>query len=307
MKKWLIGLFIVILLGAGAYAFQEQLKGIAFDLFLKNKVESTLKNSFEEVDPPDQSEPVKSENDPFTVLLLGIDARPGFTKGRSDAVIVATVRPKDNTISLVSIPRDSYVAMKGKGHDKLTHAYAYGGAQLSIETVENFLDVPIDYYASINFQGFEELIDQMGGIELPITKDISNVGSDHEKFTIEANKGLYSGIEALQYARYREDSDVKRGGRHQIIIQSMIDRMKSIQNIPKISSYFSTLGKNFKTNMPSNFATSQAKSFIMSTPTVSTYSMKISEDAKIDGIYYAKIATSEVQKVHDLIMQQLKP
>lgn len=307
MKKFIV---IILFLGVAGFFFQDQLKGIAFDLFLKNKVENTLQESFEEVEPV--STPVaggiitKNEDDPFTVLLLGIDARPGSTKGRSDAMIVATVRPEDHRISLVSIPRDAYVSIPGRKKDKITHAYAFGGAKLSIETVENFLDVPIDYYASINFQGFSDLIDQLGGVSLPITQDIVNKGASHEKFTIKANKSLYTGDEALKYARYREDSDVSRGNRHQIVIKSMLDRMKKIKNISKISSYFAILGKNFKTNVPSEFATDIAKSFIVTSPTLDSYTLSIT-DSTINGIYYAKISDAEVQKVHDMITQNLKP
>lgn len=294
-----------MLIVSGFY-FQDFLKGLAFDLFLKDKVAITIKDSFEEVNPDhNEIDTLKSMDDPFNVLLLGIDARPGYTKGRSDAMIIATIRPRDHQVSLISIPRDSYTWIEGHGKDKIAHAYAFGGAKLSLSTVENFLNVPIDYYASINFQGFSDLIDQLGGISLPISQNIVNKGAAHEKFTIEAGKDLYSGKEALLYARYREDSDIHRGNRHQIVIQSMVDRMKKIQNIAKINSYFSILGKNFKTNVPSDFATSLAKEFITTSPAFTTYTLKVT-DSKINGIYYAQVSDEEIQNVHNKIMSQLK-
>jgi LCP family protein required for cell wall assembly len=308
MKKWLF-LILVLIIGGG-YLFQDELKGYAFDIFLKSKVQKTLESSFEPIDTPDKngSKPSPAEsrnlNNGFNVLLLGVDARPGSTKGRSDAIMIATVKPKQHEVQLVSIPRDTYVSISGHGKDKINHAYAFGGAALSVPTVEKFLDIDIDYYASINFEGFEDLIDELGGVSLPITKRIVNDGSDHEKFTIEPNKSKYSGLEALRFARYREDSDVERTKRHQVVIQAMMSEMKKVKNITKINNYFTILGKNFKTNVPSDFATDVARTFVSNSISTNSYSLEITSK-KMDGIYYDFVDDAEIAKAHDMIISKL--
>src|SRR5699024_11686849 len=99
-----------------------------------------------------------------TILLMCVDAR-GADKGRSDALMVLTLNPKTDSMQIVSIPRDTRVEIAGRGtQDKINHAYAFGGADMAVNTVENFLDVDMDYYVSMNMEGMEELVDQLGGI-----------------------------------------------------------------------------------------------------------------------------------------------
>ena len=143
---------------------------------------------------------------------FGIDER-NKEIGRSDTMIYTVVRPIDGAILMVSIPRDTYTAIIGKEtksgkqwEDKITHAYAFGGAKMSVETVKNLFDSHIDHYATINFQGFRDVIDSMGGITLPVTEDLVNDDADHEKFVVKAGQDLYNGADALNYVRYREDA-----------------------------------------------------------------------------------------------------
>ena len=177
----------------------------------------------------------KGEN-PFSLLLLGIDQRDKEI-GRSDTMIYTVVRPIDGAILMVSIPRDTYTAIIGKEtksgkqwEDKITHAYAFGGAKMSVETVENLFDSHIDHYATINFQGFRDVIDSMGGISLPVTEDLVNDDADHEKFVVKAGQDLYNGTDALNYVRYREDAggDTSRAGRHQVFLNAIMNKASQV-------------------------------------------------------------------------------
>src|SRR5699024_11879429 len=109
------------------------------------------------------------DREPFSILLLGIDTGAlGRTEtGRSDSMMVVTVNPEKKTSTIVSLDRDIYTDMlDGVTFDKLNHAYAYGGVELSMDAVEKLLDIPIDHYVSINMQGLRDLIDAVGGIEV---------------------------------------------------------------------------------------------------------------------------------------------
>ena len=107
-----------------------------------------------------------TKQDPFSVLMLGVDEREGDS-GRSDTMIVLTVNPNQNSIKMLSIPRDTRTEIVGHGTtDKINHAYAFGGEKMSIATVENLLDIPIDYYVGSIWKDFKDIVDAVGGIQV---------------------------------------------------------------------------------------------------------------------------------------------
>lgn len=284
-----ITLLVLILAGGGAFVFRKQLALAAFDMFLSGSVEKQLAKSYVPLDQEQTEpvEPVKSETlEPQTVLLLGVDQRDE-EPARSDTMIYAVIRPKDNKVLLVSIPRDTYVDIIGKGKkDKITHAYAFGGEKMAKDTVENFLGAKIENYAAINFNGLKEVVDALGGIALPITKDIVNKEADHEKFTIKANQALYNGKDALNYVRYREDSDFERTKRHQIFLSAFVDRLLSLNQISKIPDLMNIMGKNFKTDMlPSSIIDLSKKLLTDGKPQINSFTI-MGSGTRIDNIYY---------------------
>lgn len=125
-----------------------------------------------------------AKQESFSVLLMGIDTGDlgRVDQGRSDTMMVATVSPEDKQTTIVSIPRDTYVEIVGHNTtDKINHAYAFGGAAMAMDTVQNYLDIPIDHYVSINMKGLKELVDAVGGIE--VNNDIT-FSQDGYDFTI---------------------------------------------------------------------------------------------------------------------------
>src|SRR5690606_15649276 len=107
-----------------------------------------------------------TKRDPFSVLMLGVDERAG-DKGRSDTMIVITVNSEKNSMEMLSIPRDTRLEIVGKGiDDKINHAYAFGGVEMAMNTVEKFLDIPIDYYIKVNMEGFKDIVDTVGGVSV---------------------------------------------------------------------------------------------------------------------------------------------
>lgn len=281
---------------------------IAFYLF-KTVYSKDINKAFDEayvpidnVDPPI----VIKDKEPFSLLLLGVDQREQES-ARSDAIIYAVVRPKDSKLLLISIPRDTYVDIVGKNYkDKVNAAFAYGGAKMSIETIGNFLGSPAHYYATINFHGLIDVVDTIGGVKLPITKDIVNKHRDHEKFTIEANKPEYYGRDALNYVRYREDSDFKRTERQRIFIGAMIKEMMTIGNLSKIDDLIAIGGQNFTTNMKAEDITDWAEALVKSAPEISNY-MIDGYDERINGIYYYMPRDSSLEALQLAIKSWLDP
>lgn len=114
--------------------------------------------------------------EPFSVLMLGVDERDGDS-GRSDTMIVLTVNPDKKSVKMLSIPRDTRTEIVGHGTtDKINHAYAFGGVAMSMDTVENFLDIPIDYFMQINMEGFKDIVDSVGGVTVDNDLDFTYEG-----------------------------------------------------------------------------------------------------------------------------------
>lgn len=228
-KKWIsISLIILFIFAGTGYLFRKELSVLAFNILLKKDVETSLNESYKPVGNEDRNKQT-AKSEPFSLLLLGVDQRDK-EPSRSDTVIYSVIRPKDNKILLVSIPRDSYTEIVGRDvESKINSAYAHGGEKMSIETVENLLKTKVDYYGTVNFNGVIDIVDAVGGVKLPITKVIENKNPIHEKLKIEPNKPIYYGQDALKYIRYREDSDFKRTERQRIFIRAMMDKVLEIK------------------------------------------------------------------------------
>lgn len=313
-KKSRKGLYItlisLVVLIIGGYVFRQQLAVAAFDLFLADTVEAQLTHSYVPQEGNKTPDPTVYRKEPFSVLLLGSDKRDyEKSRGRSDAVIYAVVRPKESRVLLVSIPRDTYVQIVGRDadkdgtddYDKIAHAYAFGGENMSINTVEKFLNADVGYYATINFQGIKKVVDALGGISLPIDKDIVNKDPNHEKFTVKGGKPIYDGQEALYYVRYREDSDFNRTNRQQIFLNAFADKMLNLNQIAKIPELFQIMGDNFQTDMKPNFIIDLAKQVLtQEKPQVSSFTI-LSEGMRKNGIYYGRADEKDVQYAKELI------
>ncbi|MFC4811418.1 LCP family protein [Paenibacillus sp. GCM10023250] len=240
---------------------------------------------------------------PFTVLLLGVDQRD-HDNGRSDSIIVMTVNPNKHSILMFNIPRDTRTEIIGHGTvDKINHAYAFGGVAMSMATVENFIDFPIDYYIKVNMQGFAKLIDLVGGVEVdnPFAFDYS--GHHFEQGRLSLN-----GDEALLYSRMRYDDprgDLGRNTRQRDILQAIMKNSLSISSVTHIHSMLGQLGDSVKTNM--NF--DEMKSFVLDyrplIKSVDTVEVQ-GQGETISAIWYYKVAPGERERIHNLIKEHIK-
>ncbi|MBM6619093.1 LytR family transcriptional regulator [Bacillus suaedaesalsae] len=187
------------------------------------------------------------KKDPISILILGVDERSN-DKGRSDTMIVMTVNPEDKSMKMVSIPRDTRTEIVGRGtQDKINHAYAFGGTDMSVETVENFLDIPIDYYVKVNMESFKDIVDSVGGVNVNNPFAFSDGGFTFNKGEISLN-----GEQALAYSRMRKKDprgDFGRQDRQKQIIMGVIQKGASFSSLGKHDDIFEVLGSNVKTNL----------------------------------------------------------
>ncbi|WP_281974755.1 LCP family protein [Halobacillus litoralis] len=296
---WKIPLLLLalILISGGIYAYTVYSGA-------KSTVEDKMHREVASIDH-ELTEKKRKEQEPLNILLMGVDERDG-DQGRSDALMVLSVDPNNNRSQIVSIPRDTRTQMVGDSSqsgnlDKINHAYAFGGTDMAIQTVENFLDVDLDYYVSINMEGLAEMVDAVGGIT--INNDIDWEGKDG--FHYKKGELTMDGDETLGYVRMRYEDpngDFGRNERQRKVIEGIINKGANVGSINKIGNVMDVLGKNVTTNM--DFGTMQdlMVNYRSARENLTTYQMT-GTGTKIGGIYYLKVSDQEVRDVHDMISE----
>ncbi len=192
-----------------------------------------------------------ASEDKLYVLLVGSDENEGIIgSGRADTIIVASVDIKTKELFFLSIPRDSYVPIEGHGNDKINHAYAYGGIELLQQTVESLLNIPIDYYALIDFAGFEDVVDALGGVEIEVDKRMYYQTYDG-LIDIEAGVQRLDGEKALQYVRFRADSlgDITRVSRQQTLMKAIVHEFVENNGYWKLPQLLPAINRAVETNL----------------------------------------------------------
>ncbi|EKN65185.1 membrane-bound transcriptional regulator LytR [Neobacillus bataviensis LMG 21833] len=298
-RKWLrvTGIILLVLLVAGGtYAFTVYKS-------LKTAVE-TMHQPIDRKQSEKRQEPVTfKEKDPFSVLMLGVDERAG-DKGRSDTMIVLTVNPNNKSVKMLSIPRDTRTKIVGKGtEDKINHAYAFGGIPMSMDTVENFLDIPIDYYMKVNMEGFKDIVDAVGGITVQNDLDFTQDGFHFTKGPLTLN-----GEKALSYTRMRYEDprgDFGRQTRQRQIIQGVIQEGASVSSLTNFSDIFAALGKNVKTNLTFDQLMDIQKNYKEAGKNIQQMEIK-EQGTMINKIYYGLVSPEEQQRVQNELKAQLE-
>ena len=184
----------------------------------------------------------------INILLLGRDAQNPIYSGNTDSITILSIDKKTKKVALLSIPRDSKVDIPGHGMDKINAAYGDGGINLTTKTVENFLNIHIDYYVVIDFEEFKSIVDTLGGINVNVEPQIAAYRPELGKSGLEK----LNGDQTLLYARFRQDSegDIGRVHRHQKIIGEIVRESLEPSNLPKLPSILNQLRENTHTNVP---------------------------------------------------------
>jgi LCP family protein required for cell wall assembly len=297
---WIVMPLLLLIIGATAYGG-----------FLYNKAESVMNKSYKPIDRDTKAKAnVKLEN--TSILFIGVDdseKRKSNGRSRSDALMLATFNKKEKSIKLLSIPRDSYVHIPEKDiYTKITHAHAYGGVKLTLETVEELLDVPVDYYVKMNFNAFIDVINALDGVKVDVPFTFSEQDSQDHAKAITLKKGVQEldGEQALAFARTRKmDSDIQRGQRQQQIFKAILSKGSSIKSISNYTDVMEAVGKNMSTDLTFD----QMKSFISyiqagSGIDVESLSLKGS-DSYIDRVYYYQLDETALEETKSTLKTHL--
>ncbi|MDA1763968.1 LytR family transcriptional regulator [Bacillus cereus] len=244
MKKkilfWILGIIGVLIIGGGVYAYT---------------VYSNVSNTLDAVHKPldrDKSEKRDekvdvSDQKPVSILLMGTDQRENETS-RSDSLMLFTLNPKTKSMKITSIPRDTYTEIIGKGKkDKINHAYAFGGIDMAVKTVENFLNVPVDHYIEVNMAGFKDIVDAVGGVDVNNDLDFTSRDTHFAKGDIHLD-----GEKALKYTRMRYEDprgDFGRQMRQRQVIQAVIKKGASVSSLASYGDVLKAIEKNVKTSL----------------------------------------------------------
>ncbi|WP_066633883.1 LCP family protein [Desulfolucanica intricata] len=188
----------------------------------------------------------------INMLLLGMDARKGETKARTDTIILASIDARGRQAAMLSIPRDTRVEIPGHGYDRINSANVYGGPELAVKTVEKLLGVPIDYYVLTNFNGFTDIVDTLGGVTIDVEKNMYYYDPTDD-FLIDLKKGTQrmDGEKAIQYVRYRNDAmgDIARTQRQQKFLKALAEEMLQPSTIVKLPKLVPEIKRNVQTNL----------------------------------------------------------
>ncbi|MFD2679280.1 LCP family protein [Bacillus seohaeanensis] len=285
-----------------------------YGAYLYKKAETVFSESYTTLDGREKSDKREKQVDPtvdnVSVLFIGVDESNDRNYGdssRSDALMLATLNKKDKTVKLVSIPRDSYVYVPEVGYKtKINHAHAYGGPKATIETVEETLDIPVDYYVKMNFYAFMDVIDALNGINVNVPYELyeKDAEDNHNAIHLLPGEQKLNGEEALALARTRKlDSDIERGKRQQEIIKAIISKAVSAGSVVKYDNVIEAIGKNMETNMTFDEMKSFTNYGLSGKIDLDTLSLK-GEDTYIEDVYYWQLDdtslanTSNELKVH---------
>ena len=205
---------------------------------------------------------VIAETKPLTILLMGVDTGSGSRsdtwKGNSDSMLLLSVNPQTKKTVMMSLERDILTQIDEKGETteaKLNAAYAYGGAELAIATIEKLMNIHIDRYVMINMQGLVQLVDAVGGIEVNNTFDFPISIEENEPeytATVEPGKHLINGDQALVYARMRyqdPEGDYGRQKRQREVIRKVVEKVLSLNSISHYQAILRAVSKNMQTNV----------------------------------------------------------
>lgn len=171
------------------------------------------------------------------ILFIGSDQRPG-EPARADTLLLMRVDGANKTISQLSIPRDTLADIPGYGEDKINAAYAFGGPALQIEAIEQLTGLPVHHYVELDFDGFPEIVDNLGGVDIDVPKTIDSQYPEGVQWTdvhFDAGPQHMDGETALVYVRVRySDDDFQRMGRQQQFMEALQKKLTSPANLLKL-------------------------------------------------------------------------
>lgn len=239
------------------------------------------------------------------ILLVGVDARNKNEPSRSDTAILVFFHPKDNRIDLLSVPRDSRVDIPGEEYKrKINYAHAKGGTDLLIETLKNVLGVKVDGYIEVDFEGFKEAIDALGGVEINVEQ---RMYKPSENINLHPGLQTLNGYDSLAYCRWRGDGrgDIGRIERQQKFLRALGRQAIGANGIIHSPAVISNIVSNVKTDLKISEIMAAVGQF-SEHPTINSY-MLPGTSQMINGASYWVIDWSETEKLMKTVKSPTSP
>ncbi|MBU9721743.1 MULTISPECIES: LCP family protein [Bacillaceae] len=267
-----------------------------------------------ELDRGDRSmmrqENVDPKQDPVSILFLGIDSREEDLRGRTDAMVLATFNPEEESINMLTIPRDARVKIVGRNSiDKINHAHSFGGIDMTVDTVERLLEIPVDYFVTLNFISFVEIINELGGVDVnvPFTFSESDSTDRRGAITIYEGEQTLNGEEALAYVRMRKHDpagDMGRGERQKEVLESLIKKAVSFQSITRFGAVMESVEEHMNTNLTFNNIVS-FHNYARNLDEIESLTLD-GAGVLINNIYYFELDNTSLNEVQSILKEHLE-
>ncbi|ENH96409.1 LytR family transcriptional regulator [Gracilibacillus halophilus YIM-C55.5] len=293
------------------------------------QVYGAAQDSHVDLDRPDgksekRTEQVEITNDPISILLMGVEnySSDGIN-GRADTLIVATLNPDTKEVTMTSVPRDTRVELPAEragtnaGMHKINASYTfgsisgYGAEKATVETVEEFLDIPIDEYIAVDFEGFRDIVDALGGVQVDIKEGFweENIFNDNKRIYFEQGSAELNGEEALAFVRMRKrdvNTIYPRDERQRQFIKASLDQAISAGTIFRIDEITDILGEHVTTSLSAKeiYHLQQSYSSIR-TSSIKTHNIE-GTNQRINGLYYFIPTEEGINVTTERLKQELE-
>lgn len=296
-RRWpkiLLAVIAVMLLVGGVFA--------AYAYYQTKQIANKIYKASDE-----NASAVVKQKKPLSILLLGIDTgADGRTdKGRSDTMIVATINPTTKKTTFVSIPRDTMAEMTASGEtsiQKINSAYEIGGAKTAKKTVSKLLNIPINYYLTLNMGGLAKIVDAVGGVTVT-----SNLTFTFNNITIKKGTHHLNGKQALSFARMRYDDpkgDYGRQLRQQQVIKAVTKKLLSLNGVANYQKILSVVQNNLQTDLSFSDMKGLAANYRSAATNMVSDQLQ-GQDAYINGSSYQIASTKEINRISKKLRKQL--
>ena len=309
MVKKIIGMFLgfvlVTVIGVGAYAFT-----------IYQQSTQTLAKTYKKIG---EETKVIEATEPLTILLMGVDTgnveRTDKWVGNSDSMILVTVNPKPKKVVMMSLERDILTKIQQPDGSvmeaKLNAAYATGGAELAISTIQKMMNIHIDRYVMVNMHGLQEMVDAVGGITVNNTLGFPISIQDQEPFntiSIGVGEQKLNGEEALVYSRMRyqdPEGDYGRQKRQREVIQKVVEKILSVNSVSHYQEILKALSDNMQTNIEITTSTiPQLMGYQDSFKNIESQQLR-GEDAMLQGGSYQIVTTAHILEMQNILRRSL--
>jgi LCP family protein required for cell wall assembly len=260
--------------------------------------------------------------EPIAMLLMGMDSREETGSLNTDVMMVGVLHPKTKTVTVVSIPRDTYIRLEGYPRGKANSFYSRGermkareernketvtttGPELAKEVFSNYFNIPINHFVTIDFEGFRKVVDAFGGLEIYVDQEMHYIDrADGTNIDLREGQQVLDGKNTLDFVRFRksnrggpDSNDIERNERQQQVISQMVDKLKSFNGFLKIGEILEITGDHIRTDLTK----SQMKSFLQ------TFAGTKSEQIRFLSLKgewrspYIRVGPEELNEVNDIL------